>query len=60
MERSGLGSVFLTEILHSPSINIEVTDAVEADVATAVGVSPPLFIVVVPISIPGFTSRSNL
>ena len=60
MERSGLGSVFLTEILHSTSINIEVTDAVEADVATAVGVSPPIFIVMVPISIPGFTSRSNL
>jgi hypothetical protein len=63
MERSGLGSteeMFLTEILHSPFINIEVADAVVADVATAVGVSPPIFIVIVPISIPIFTGRSNL
>jgi hypothetical protein len=60
MERSGLGlagEVFLTEILHSPSINIEVADAVAADVAAGVGVSPPIFIVMVPISIPGFTGR---
>jgi hypothetical protein len=60
MERSGLGSteeVFLTEILHSPCINIEVADAVAADVAAAVGVSPPIFIAMVPISIPGFTGR---
>jgi hypothetical protein len=58
MERSGLGrteEVFFTEILHSLSINIEVADAVTVDVATAVGVSPPIFIVMVPISIPGFT-----
>jgi hypothetical protein len=47
--------VFLTEILHSPSINIEFAGAVAADVAAAVGVSPPIFIVMVPISIPGFT-----
>jgi hypothetical protein len=60
MEGSGLGpteEVFLTKILHSPSINIEVADAVAADAATAVGVSPPIFMVMVPISIPGFTGR---
>jgi hypothetical protein len=60
MERSGLGSkkeVFLTEILHSPSINIEVADAVAADVAAAVGVSPPIFMVMVPVSILDFTGR---
>lgn len=57
MDLGSTEEVFLTEILHSPSLNIEVVDAVAADVTTAVGVSPPILIVMVPISIPGFTGR---
>jgi hypothetical protein len=58
MNKSGLGpteDMFLTEILQSPSmpISIEVVDAIAADVAVAVVACPAIFIVIVPISIPG-------